>query len=209
MNILTRLFGSRTERPAAPPPASVIASSSHGHHAPPGTTVTRKELLRVVLRDTLTRHGIPAAWIEAEVLTTTSRAGAQGLHWRLQLKHWDSRLMVHSVALQNGLIKRLMSFDPLASTWLNGISWQYALADESACPALPAPRTWTAEPRIEPAPKETAATRAAAAAAADADARASLQELFAARDEDFRRHAKGGDGEATQPMWLGTEPAKL
>ncbi len=208
-NILTRLFGSRSRRPEHPskPPTSVIASSTHGPAGSAGSLSTRKELLRVVLRDTLTRHGIPAAWIHAEVLSTSSRTGTHGLHWRLQFKHWDPRLMVHGVALQNSLIKRLMTFDPLASNWLTGLSWQYALTDESACPAMPSPRTWTAEPKIEP-PHDDAAARAAKV---DADEKASLEQLFAIRDADFRNYAKGdtAGGESTQPMWLGTEPAKL
>lgn len=116
--------------------------------------------------------------------------------------------MVHGVALQNSLIKRLMTFDPLASNWLTGLSWEYALADESRCPPLPAPRTWTAEPKLEPAVDLAPQLRARA----DADARKSLDQLFAARDDDFHRHAKRdapAGADATQPMWLGTEPAKL
>ena len=42
------------------------------------------------------------------------------------------------------------------------------------------------------------------------DTRADLEGLFAARDADFQRHAAGeGEDAATQPMFLGTEPAKL
>ena len=152
MSILTHLFGSRRQQP---PPASVspgshLESSTQAASASPANIATRRELLRVVLRDTLTRHGIPAGWIGAEVLTSTSRNGAHGVHWRLQVKHWDERLMVHSVALQNNLIKRLMAFDPMASSWLTGISWQFALADESMCPPLPPARVWTAEPKMSP-----------------------------------------------------------
>jgi len=43
------------------------------------------------------------------------------------------------------------------------------------------------------------------------DVRADLEHLFAVRDADFRRHEtrEGAGDEATQPMFLGTEPAKL
>jgi hypothetical protein len=179
---------------------------------------TRRELLRVVLRDTLNRHGIPTAWITAELLSTTSRSGERGVHWRLHVKHWEPRLLEHSVALQNALIKRVLAFDPLAANWLNGISWQVSLADESMCPPLPPALTWTMQQ--QPArPAEVAAAPAPAAGSASADviegpvhiaakssdARADLDQLLAARDADFRRHASDG----AAPAFARTEPAKL
>ena len=119
---------------------------------------TRRELLRVVLRDTLNRHGIPTAWITAELLSTTSRSAERGIHWRLHVKHWDSRLLEHSVALQNALIKRVLAFDPLAANWLDGISWQVSLADESMCPPLPPTLTKT-KPQQPPHTTKTTTTQ--------------------------------------------------
>jgi hypothetical protein len=184
---------------------------------------TRRELLRVVLRETLNRQGIPLDWIGAELLTTTSREGARGIHWRLLVKHWDTRILAHGVAIEHALIKRVTTFDPLASTWLNGISWQFALADESACPPLPHPGSWTA-PANEAAPPTVPDALPSAgviegpvhiAAAAEAtkpesdkdaeSAKADLDRLLAIRDADFREHA-GGEVSRT---WVPTEPAKL
>jgi len=193
---------------------------------------SRRELLRVVLRDTLYRHGIPAAWFDAEVLVSTSRTGERGIHWRLVVKNPDARLLTYAVALQHALIKRLTTFDPLASAWLTGVSWQYSLPDGATYPVLPHPGTWKETPD---APLPPVAATASANGAADviagpsasepasekaaeqlqrnsADARADLEGLFAVRDADFRRHASGdpaGEDTATQPMFLGTEPAKL
>jgi hypothetical protein len=197
-----------------PPPSQVGDSGSQRR--------SRRELLRVVLRDTLYRHGIPSAWFDAEVLVSTSRTGERGIHWRLVVKNSDARLLTYAVALQHALIKRLTTFDPLASAWLTGMSWQYALPDGAPYPALPHPGTWK-QPQGAPLP---AAVAAPAGGAADviagpsaseppegpasqnsSDARADLEGLFAARDADFKRHAAGDD--ATQPMFLGTEPAKL
>lgn len=118
-------------------------------------SAARRELLRSVLRKTLNRHGIPSTWLGAEMLIATSRGRETGLHWRLLIKHWDPRLLNHTIALQNALITRLISFDPLATEWLMGISWQFALATEAQCPPLPQAGYWTAEPRAavpEPEP---------------------------------------------------------
>jgi len=174
---------------------------------------TRRELLRVVLRDTMNRHGIPTAWITAELLSTTSRSGERGVHWRLHVKHWDPRLLEHSVGLQNALIKRVLTFDPLAANWLNGISWQLSLDDESMCPPLPPPPTWTmqqqprqAAPAAPVQPVEVDVIEGPVhIAAKGVDARADLDQLLAARDEDFRRHSADG----TPPTFASTEPSKL
>ena len=146
---------------------------------------------------------MPAPWIVGESLATTSRNGERGVHWRLLVKHWDPRILEHGVAFQQALIKRVTTFDPQASTWLSGISWQFALDDESECPPMPHPGSWTA------APKDTAPAGIIEGpvhiAPADKDgAHADLEKLLEIRDADYRRHAAGEPS-----AWPRTEPAKL
>lgn len=217
MSIFERLFGKK--RPAQPPNSRMHSQISSGglsqQHAMTSQGTTRRELLRVVLRDTLNRHGIPSAWIAAEVLTTTSRAGERGIHWRLVIKHWEPRLLSCEIALQHALIKRVTTFDPLASNWLTGISWQFALEDESMCPPLPHPGSWTSTPhemiKVTPAPVvdeggviEGPVRIAAKEAGNDIDnARADLDQLLAIRDADFAQHSGAAH------TFAATEPAKL
>lgn len=188
---------------------------------------TRRELLRVVLRNTLNRHGIPTAWIGAEMLLATSRGREPGIHWRLVIKHWDPRLLTHAVALQNALIVRVLAFDPLAAGWLMGISWQFSLADESVCPPMPHPGIWTSEARVEKAPSEAAEPAggsgdviAGPVRIADptpevdpeADVKADLERLFAVRDAEIQLNSErqaAGPADKTQPMYLNTEPQPL
>jgi hypothetical protein len=103
----------------------------------------RRELLRLVLRDTLNRTGIPTSWVGADLLAATSRGREPGIHVRLLIKHWDPRLMLHGIAFENAFKKRVLTLDPLADRWLLGISWQFALPDESNCPTMPHPGVWT------------------------------------------------------------------
>jgi hypothetical protein len=180
---------------------------------------TRRELLRVVLRDTLSRQGIPAAWLGAEIFSHTSRHGARSLHWRLIVKHWDPRLMVHAGALQQKLIYRVMTFDPLAANWLAGVSWAFAIPDESVFPSMPHPGSWTAPP-----PDEKSAAPAASAAiptvvdviagpvripdparsqaSIDAEVQEDLQRLFALRDQDYQVSADTRQFVRTEPSPL-------
>ena len=233
MGFFSKLFGVAGKPPRAVNSRphsqmhSQLASGFSTHQGqgatPPSTNATRRELLRVVLRDTLNRQGIPAAWLGAETLMATSRTHETGIHWRILVKHWDPRLMEHSVAFQQALIKRVMTFDPMAANWLMGISWQFALPDESVCPPMPHQAIWTAPPPerpvIEPAPLVTGGAGDVIAvpvfiADEDGDSadhtRADLERLMALREADFRSHANSldddGDG---RPMFPATEPAKL
>jgi len=121
----------------------------------------RKELLRLVLRETLKYNGVPGTWITADALVATSSRRESGIHVRLVVKHWDERFAQYAVAFQNNFETRLLTLDPLASSWLMGISWQYDLPVDAQWPSLPAPATWTAavvEPEVVMIPQATVVT---------------------------------------------------
>ena len=226
MSFFRKLFG---PRPGAAPSSKgqsqlSIAATSQARSSPPSSAGTQRDLLREVLAKTLNHHGIPVAWFGCECLLATSRTGTKGVHLRLLVKHWDPRLLMRTVALQNSLIVRLLSFDPMASNWLMGISWQFALPDETPCPPMPHPGSWTADPgrgaREEPRPEVSGAAGdviagpvLVASTQADAetlaDVRSDLERLFAVRDAELKLLAeqRGGKGaDATQPMFLKTQP---
>lgn len=175
----------------------------------PDQSAARRDLLRVALRDTLNRHGIPAGWIGAETLVTTARGVTQkGIHWRLLIKHWHPELLSYAVPFQQSLISRLATLDATAPTWLMGISWQFALPDESVCPAMPQ-RAWAAEAKTAPAETGVPASPAAAipatgVAGATTTTKANLEQAFAARDAALKR----GPGDE-QAKFQTTEPAPL
>jgi hypothetical protein len=221
MSFLSRLFGQRAVA-ANRDAASVLDSGQsqfknsqvRASKAPQATAhATRKELLRVVLRDTLKKHGIPPQWVTGVALAAMSRDREPGLYWRIVIRHWDARLPNCCVALQNALVSRVQMFDPMAEKWLHGIAWQFALEDEAACPALPHPGSWTAASR-----KEAAAAKAVvdAARAGDviagpmsidlppADVKADLERLMSALDAQYHA-ADHGD----RPAYTATEPARL
>lgn len=215
MSILNRLM-TVARKPGAPAAGTQAAwAPSQGGTPSPGAR--RRELLRVVLREELRRNGIPAAWLTTEVLAKTSRNGEQGLHWRLVVRHWDERLVLHAVALQNLLKQRVTGMDPKASEWLMGISWQFAPIDESRCAPLPPPGTWTGTPdagapigtRARPAPMPVLAPQPQEAESAeDREARADLERLLAIRDADLRRHAQADPSAAFPSQWESTEPGQ-
>src|SRR5688572_12768365 len=121
-------------QPASPSPssfqnstASGFATSSMLSQVPLDARqqfTVRRDLLRLVLRDTLTRTGIPAGWIEMHALAATSSGKATGVHARFIVRHWNPLLMVHAPGLEQSFVQRLMALDPLADHWVMGFSWQ-------------------------------------------------------------------------------------
>ncbi len=209
MSLLRKIFGLQPPKVGSSRLQSQLPSSAspQSKSSTPSPISARRELLGLVLRDTLTRQGIPAAWLSPEILLSTSRSREPGIHLRLLIRHWDPRLLVHAVALQNALIVRLLASDPLASDWLMGISWQFALPDEVACPPMPHPGSWTAN--VEPSHPAPAARRAEDSQASD-DVKSDLERLFAARDAELEQNARRLAGtDATQPMFLKTQPMAM
>lgn len=197
-----------------------FASTNNSKSLAPTTGPQRREVLAHALRDTLARHGIPPTWVTADMLTAKSRSGEAGIHWRIAIRHWDPRLMLYLVALQNALITRVHAFDPVAEQWLMGISWQVVLDDESACPALPPPHVWANEGRdfqettvrddlVEEPSAGVIAGPTNLNAAGGTDRRAELDRLLAQMDSEY--HAKAQDAgsrgfEKTQPAGLDQLP---
>jgi hypothetical protein len=115
---------------------------------PPGDAaqlyVIRRDLLRVVLRDVLSRNAIPSAWLGMQMLTAKSSGKPKGVHVRLVVQHWEPRILAYAPALEHSFIERLMALDPLADQWMVGLSWQLALPADFVPEALPRPGSWTA-----------------------------------------------------------------
>ena len=128
--------------------ASSLPVSQHAQTMAGTQNGTRRELLRLVLRDTLMHHGIPLSWIVPEVLVTAGADRHAGLHMRLLVRHWDPRLPIYAVAIERELIDRLSSFEPMAHDWFQGFSWKYDLPDEHECPDLPDADTWQNPPSV-------------------------------------------------------------
>ncbi|TWO65507.1 hypothetical protein FN976_27255 [Caenimonas sedimenti] len=166
MGLLSALFGTSQARAGKKPGARVPPASAHPSTFQNSTAsgfatssmlsqvpldarqqfTVRRDLLRLVLRDTLTRTGIPAGWIEMHALAASSSGKATGVHARFIIRHWNPLLMVHAPGLEQSFVQRLMALDPLADQWVMGFSWQFGLAADAVVAPLPRPGSWTAQP---------------------------------------------------------------
>lgn len=220
MGLMDRLLG----KGGGATQAGGAAASAQGPQSTLGSPQSvRKELARIAVRESLLHAGVPAQWVRAEPLTTAAPGRETGVHLRLVVLHWDARLMLHAVALQDFIEKRILALDPQAEQWLIGLSWQFALEDASACPPLPHPGSWTAPASEAPAVPVASAAPAQPAAPPvrerppAREKRAELDRLFSARDAQFGADEDGDAGfgktqpmpfEKTQPITaLGKSPA--
>lgn len=200
------------------PPNSVQFMHSHSGPHSGSSQVSqhslRKDLLKVVLRETLMRNGIPSSWIAADLLRSTNTKKESGVHVRLLIRHWDQRLLACGVAFEQHFYKRLVAMDPQAGNWLMGVSWQYAMEDLSACPPMPHPGAWTspdpaaipdAHPPVVPAaagPQGDVIEGPVMIPQTQDEVRADLERLLALRDDDIKRHTSKTSFESTQPVQL-------
>jgi hypothetical protein len=142
-------FADDLEAPPSRAPSGYSASGFGTQaHSPSQLFAIRKNLIRMVLRDNLLMAGIPADWIDGEVLISSSkRRGYAGLYLRFQIRRWDERLPACMLTLQRKFEQRIASLDPTAPEWLVGISWQFAFDEDVPLPKLPHPAFWTTAPK--------------------------------------------------------------
>ena len=204
-------------KPAAAPSASRdnLATIQQGSE-----NDMRRQLVQVLVRDLLRRHGIPTEWIDCQMMIVSSRTRGSGMYIRLVVQHWDERLMNYASAFQKELLADIKQFEPQATNWLHGISWQ--LEVDGSCPytTLPGISFWqgpqaeatptmavTPDTAPQPAPAlKTEQTGPQAAQQAEPVNTDELERLFAIRDRELSEQADLGLVDAGYEK---TQPAPL
>jgi hypothetical protein len=143
-----------------------------------GRNAPRRELVQVILRDTMRKHGIPSDWIECRILSAVTRTGRRGLHVNFVVKQAHDRLLPYVFPFQDGFEKELSRFEPRCRDWLLSLGWEFTgvkLAE------MPDPKSWN--PAAAPAgPLQAGAAAATEQARGDEEIEEDLQALFAIRD---------------------------
>lgn len=129
--LISSLFG-RSDHAAAPKRAPASSRDNPLTIEDGSDNATRRQLVQVLLRDALRKYGIPPRWIDCQMLLVDSRSKGPGMYVRLVVRQWDDRLMNYAFAFQNALMVEITRFEPQATQWLHGISWQLDVAE--TCP---------------------------------------------------------------------------
>lgn len=125
-----------SDRPPPAAPVSVSPTSEQQH------SNVRRELIRVVLKDTLRLHGIPPGWMACEVFVITRPPSEEALHIQLVVMKWNEQLLRYAPALQQQLLLGLDRFDPSVDHSSYIVSWRFS--PDCGCPftRMPDPKSW-------------------------------------------------------------------
>lgn len=128
------LAESRIQHCEQPVTASLNSTQQQGN--------LRRELIRVVLKDTLRLQGIPLAWLACEVIIIARAPGEDELHIQLIILKWNERLLRYAPALQQQLLLGMDRFDPAVDHSKYIVSWRFST--DCTCPftKMPDPVDW-------------------------------------------------------------------
>jgi len=99
----------------------------------------QRELLRVVLRDTLKKTGVPPQWIGGETTPTVDADGKVTIEVRLILEAHEPRFLYYLAAFQKEFEARLLAVEPRAWDWVARVSWSLAAQLDEADPDFKMP----------------------------------------------------------------------
>lgn len=196
MGLLDRIFGKDREGAGAPPTSQFYESDPGGDDSQPSRNAPRRELVQVILRDCMRKHGIPSDWIDVRMLSTVNRHGRPGLHVNFVVRQAHDRLLAYVFAFQDSFERELARFEPRSREWLLSLGWEFqgfdvramqdpkAWAQSNFSPSAPAPLVGpdedvaTSDRGFVP----TADPEEADAHRSEDDLEGDLKKLFAIRD---------------------------
>lgn len=128
------------QRKTTVPPSTVPVSVS-----PPSTTQPsniKRELIRLVLKDTLRINGIALGTLACEVILIARPPSDDELHILLVVMQWNEPLLRYAPALQQQLLLGLDRLDPSADHSKYVVSWRFS--PNCGCPfsQMPDPSFW-------------------------------------------------------------------
>lgn len=207
MGLLDRIFGNGKDRhPAAASLTSPFHESDAGDDdSQPSRNAPRRELVQVILRDTMRKHGIPSDWIDCRILSTVNSQGRPGVHVNFVVRRAHDRMLAYVFAFQDSFERELARFEPRSGDWLLSLAWEFQGFDVSA---MEDPKAW-AQSNFSPSSPAPLIPAAASPARPDDDIQSDLRKLFAIRDAALAQAARpahdadddeGGGFLPTQPF---------
>ena len=103
----------------------------------------QRELIQVVLKDTLRRLGVPFDWLACEVIIIPHGIGKEELHIQLSLMKWQETFLRYGPALERQLLRGLDRFDPSIDHSKYIISWRFSPGCGCPFTVMPPPSFWT------------------------------------------------------------------
>ena len=143
MQLIKKMFGRGPGAGPAPGSESAQFQDSESNSEPGSRNTSHRELVQVVLRDSMRRHGIPSAWIDCRTLSVVTRSQRTGMHVQFIVCDGIDRLLNYVPAFQTSFREEILRFDPRVDDWLLSLSWQFQnLTSTKIASLMPDPATW-------------------------------------------------------------------
>jgi hypothetical protein len=153
MDLIKKLLGGKNSADTRPNASTQFAQSESElpdkspEERARSRNANHRDLVRVVLRETMRRHGIPSDWMDCRTLSVMSRdqkPGA-GMHVQFLVHKADQQLLPYVHAFQESFWNEILKMDPTARDWLLSVGWEfYGKAVQGFSP-LPDPTAWKDE----------------------------------------------------------------
>ena len=143
MQLIKKMFGRGPGVGPAPGSESAQFQDSDNNSDLGSRNTPRRELVQVVLRDSMRRHGIPSAWIDCRILSVVTRSQRTGMHVQFIVLDGIDRLLTYVPAFQTSFMEEILRFDPRVDDWLFSVSWQFQNLNSTKIASLmPDPAVW-------------------------------------------------------------------
>ena len=101
-----------------------------------------RDLVKLMLRETMRKHGIPSDWIECRTLSVLTRQHKSGMHVQFLVRKSDQQLLPYVHAFQEDFWERILRTDPQARDWLFSVGWEFYGKAQDGFALAPNPATW-------------------------------------------------------------------
>jgi hypothetical protein len=188
MGLLQKLFGGK-EAASSVPASSQFHESDATTEQQGSSNAPRRELVQVVLRDMIRKHGIPSDWMDCRILSAMTRRRVPGMHVQLIVRQGHDELLNYVYAFQESFLREIEKFEPRYQDWLLSLAWQFE-GKGSLGSAMPDPAKWA----------EAQGARPPATTPDDDGVAEDLKALFAIRDAALKTAGdEPPDFQATRP----------
>jgi hypothetical protein len=133
-----------------------------------GAGDVQRELIRVAFIDTLRATGVPAQWLDCDVIYIQSPRHGEQVQVQLIIKKWSGLLLRHSLAFQRELANCLDRYEPHVDHSKHEWTWKFADDCDTPYPGMPAPEEWGMKLQASQAKATAAAKQPAPANVGDA-----------------------------------------
>jgi hypothetical protein len=140
VGLISRWLGGGGDAKSGPPSSQFADSGSDvSGDQPKSRNAPRRDLVRLVLREAMRRHGVPSDWLECRMLSVLTRQGRAGMHVQFLVRQGDHQLLGWVHAFQESFWEQILRMDPRARDWLFSVGWEFYGKSEQG---MPDPESW-------------------------------------------------------------------